>query len=171
MKKISEKVKYWFLFLILSIFSGFAPGASADENEINNVKTPIRLNVDMISGLNIEPFPWNDETRLAKWSQLFTGEELSVSVFESTPLNAKEGPAPSKNRVRNYPYDQFVLVLSGKAVLTDSNGFSQAFTAGDFFVVPRGFDGTWEDYGVYRELIVVMEEALRTRKLDLEQIK
>lgn len=132
---------------------------------------PIRLNKDLISGLELEATPWKDDTRLAKWSKLFTGEELSVSVFESTPRNAKGISTPSRNRVKNYPYDQIVLVLSGKCVLTDEAGNAQTFVTGDFFVVPRGFNGTWESYGVYRELIVIMEEAMRTRNLDIEKIE
>ena len=143
---------------------------AADLDGSDTVVSPLRLNTDMISGLGLEKFPWGDKSRLAKWSQLFTGEELSVSVFDSTPMSAGDHPSPSKSRVRNYPYDQFVMVLSGKSILTDEAGQSYTFVAGDFFVVPKGFSGTWEDFGVYRELIVIMEEAFRTRKLDIEKI-
>lgn len=144
--------------------------AGADLEEPDTVVSPLRLSPDMISGLGLEISTWGDESRIARWSQLFTGEELSVSVFDSTPMNAKDHPSPSKSRIREYPYDQFVLVLSGKSILTDEAGQSFTFVAGDFFVVPKGFSGTWEDFGVYRELIVIMEEAFRTRSLNIQKI-
>lgn len=155
---------------LLSVLILISCNALADEKNSTAVKSPIRLDTDMISGIGLEPVPWDDKTRLSKWSHLFTGKELSVSVFESTP---KELGAigHSKNRVRNYPYDQFVLVLSGKSVLTDEAGNAQTFKAGDLFVVPRGFTGTWEEFGVYRELIVIQEEAVRTRKLEIEKVE
>ena len=64
-----------------------------------------------------------------------------------------------------------MLVLSGKSVLTDEAGKAQTFSAGDLFVVPRGFTGVWEEFGVYRELIVIQEEAVRTRKLEIEKVE
>jgi uncharacterized cupin superfamily protein len=158
------RTKVLFVLILISC------NALADEKNSTAVKSPLRLDTDMISGIGLETVPWDDKTRLSKWSHLFTGKELSVSVFESTPK--KLGAiGHSKNRVRNYPYDQFALVLSGKSVLTDEAGNAQTFNAGDLFVVPRGFTGTWEEFGVYRELIVVQEEAMRTRQLEIEQVE
>ena len=171
MKFESHNKHRWFKALILSIFVLSSHSIVANEDGASTVISPIRLNKDMISGLGLETAPWDDESRLAKWSHLFTGKELSVSVFESTPKKVGGGTGHSKNRVRNYPYDQFVLVLSGKSVLTDEAGNSQTFVSGDFFVVHRGFSGTWEEYGVYRELIVIQEEAVRTRKLEIERVE
>ncbi len=156
--------------IVFSILTLISYNAFADEKSSTAVKSPLRLNADMISGIGLEAVPWDDKSRLSKWSHLFTGKELSVSVFESTPKELGT-TGHSKNRVRNYPYDQFVLVLSGKSVLTDEAGIAQTFNAGDLFVVPRGFSGTWEEFGVYRELIVIQEEAVRTRKLDIEKVE
>lgn len=156
--------------IVLSVLILISYNALADEKSSTAVKSPLRLDTDMISGIGLESVPWEDKTRLSKWSHLFTGKELSVSVFESTPKELG-ATGHSKNRVRNYPYDQFVLVLSGKSVLTDEAGIAQTFNAGDLFVVPRGFSGTWEEFGVYRELIVIQEEAVRTRKLEIEKVE
>ncbi|MBT7950079.1 MAG: DUF861 domain-containing protein [Gammaproteobacteria bacterium] len=160
----------WLIATIFSVLTLVSFNAVGDEKSSTDVVSPLRLDTDMISGIGLETVPWDDKTRLSKWSHLFTGKELSVSVFESTP---KELGAigHSKNRVRNYPYDQFVLVLSGKSVLTDETGNAQTFKAGDLFVVPRGFTGVWEEFGVYRELIVIQEEAVRTRKLEIEKVE
>ena len=166
----SEIQRYVIKILVLLIPLTAVSNSYADEQSTKEVISPIRINTDMVSGLGLKVAPWDDATRLAKWSFLFTGEELSVSIFESTPKKTGE-VGHVKNRVRNYPYDQFVVVLSGKSVLTDAAGNAQSFTAGDYFVVPRGFDGTWEDFGVYRELIVILEEAVRTRKLEIERVE
>ncbi len=162
---IMQISKSIFFLLTLAITSNsFADGKSSD------VVSPLRLNADMISGIGIEKAPWDDDARLAKWSHLFTGKELSVSVFESTPKKLGD-IGHTKNRVQDYPYDQFVVVLSGKSILTDAAGNAQTFTAGDYFVVPRGFSGTWEEFGIYRELIVILEEAVRTRELKIEPVE
>ena len=129
-------------------------------------KTPVRLSREAVTGIGLEKVSWPDEQRTARWSFLFKGEELSVSVFESTPVNPA-GEGVTRNRVANYPYDQFVLVLSGKSVLISDSGSAQTFVAGDYFVVPKGFTGIWEEHGVYRELIVIEEEAVRTRPLEV----
>ncbi len=168
MKFKVQNQQVWLISIIFSLMTLNSYQVFAEEKSNPTVKSPLRLDADKLSGLGIETVPWEDESRLAKWSHLFTGEELSVSVFESTPLALGE-LGHSKNRTRNYPYDQFVLVLSGKSVLTDEAGFAQTFHAGDLFVVPRGFTGTWEEFGVYRELIVVEEEAMRTRRPEVEK--
>lgn len=54
-----------------------------------------------------------------------------------------------------FPFDEFVLVLSGKLILTDAGGQVHEFVAGDSLVVPKDFTGTWKMLGNYRELIAV----------------
>jgi uncharacterized cupin superfamily protein len=78
---------------------------------------------------------------------LYANDEISVSVFESTPKDPRH-PNPTVTDIRiDYPWDQFVMVLSGKAVLKDMAGRAQTFITGDVFVVPRGFQrilgGLW----------------------------
>ena len=52
-------------------------------------------------------------------------------------------------------YDEFIHVLDGSLILTDKNGHAQRFDAGEFLVMPKGFCGTWETLGNYRELVVI----------------
>jgi uncharacterized cupin superfamily protein len=56
-------------------------------------------------------------------------------------------------------FDEFVTVLSGTLILTATNGEPQEFTAGDSLVVPKGFTGTWQMLGNYRELVAIEREA------------
>ena len=157
------------LMIVMSLM--FVNQVSFAETDIgSSARSPIRVNEDAINGIGLEEFPWEDPSRTAKWSFLFRGEELSVSIFESAPVKANDHSSSSKGRVKNYPYDQFVVVLSGKSILTDEEGISQTFSQGDYFIVPKGFAGTWEEVGAYRELIVIDEEAVRTRPLEIEPV-
>jgi hypothetical protein len=171
MKPTSQRRQHWFKTLIVWTLVLASHTITANEENETAVISPIRLNKDMISGIGLEAAPWEDEARTAKWSDIFTGQELSVSVFESAAKHVDSKGKAHKGFVKSYPYDQFVLVLSGKSVLTDVKGHAQTFSAGDLFVVPKGFSGTWEEHGIYRELIVILEEAKRTRKLEIEPIQ
>jgi hypothetical protein len=62
----------------------------AGVNANNETVAPLRLDRDLISGVELEEVPWFDDSVKAKWNFLFTGKELSVSVFESTPKNDSE---------------------------------------------------------------------------------
>ena len=82
---------------------------------------------------------------------LFSGEEIVVEVWEAE--TAKLSIAEP------FPYDEFVLILSGKLVLTDSEGKRTEYVEGDSLVVPRGFTGIWEMLGDYRELVAIEKNA------------
>lgn len=43
-----------------------------------------------------------------------------------------------------YSEHEFCQILSGKVVLTPDGGRPEIYTAGDAFVIPAGFKGTWE---------------------------
>lgn len=47
-------------------------------------------------------------------------------------------------------------MLSGKLVLTEQDGTAHEFTPGQSVVLPRGYDGTWEMQGNYREIAIVI---------------
>jgi uncharacterized cupin superfamily protein len=57
----------------------------------------------------------------------------------------------------NYTEQEFVHMLSGEAILTDEQGKAERFSAGDSFVVPPGFKGTWESLGDVRKLYAIYE--------------
>jgi uncharacterized cupin superfamily protein len=83
---------------------------------------------------------------------LFQGKELRVSVFESTP-------AKTNHRKRPTDVDEFVYVLSGKLILTETNGAKHEYRPGESLVLPVGYTGTWEMQGNYRELVVEMQKG------------
>ena len=128
------------------------PGSGAEEGG-----SPVRMNPDAMAGIGLMPIP-NDgfvdilvEGELEfEIARLFSGVDMMVVVVESTP-------AKTDHRNRPLEYDEFVLVLDGKLVLTEQNGRVQEFTPGDALVVPKGYTGTWEQQGAYRELALIAQ--------------
>ena len=53
-----------------------------------------------------------------------------------------------------YPVDEFIYVLEGEVVTTDADGTRREFRAGDAFVLPRGWAGTWDMKTRFRKIIV-----------------
>ncbi len=51
---------------------------------------------------------------------------------------------------------EFCHILAGKVVLTDASGHESSFCTGDSFVIPSGFDGTWEVIEPVRKLYVIV---------------
>jgi len=120
--------------------------------------SPVRLDPDKLAGIGLTSVPGTayEDIKVAgelkfRVATLFAGEELNVSVFESTP-------AKTDHRNRPLDVDEFVYVLSGKLILTEQDGTVQEFTPGQAVVLPRGYDGTWEMQGNYREIAIVIRK-------------
>ncbi len=130
-----------------------ATHASAQEPESG--PGPVRMDPDKMAGLDLTAVGGGayedilvEGTLAFRVATLFSGEELSVSVFESTP-------ATTDHRTRPLDVDEFVLVLSGKLILTEQDGRAQEFTPGEMVVLPRGYTGQWKMEGNYRELAII----------------
>ena len=52
--------------------------------------------------------------------------------------------------------EEFCLLLEGRVTLTGVDGHRTELSAGDAFVVPGGFEGTWENHGRVRKLYAIM---------------
>lgn len=50
----------------------------------------------------------------------------------------------SKTRLIDYPFTEYVLMISGRVVIINDDGSENEFTAGDTFVMPKGFTGIWD---------------------------
>lgn len=51
---------------------------------------------------------------------------------------------------------EFCYIISGKVVLTDEDGVATTFVAGDSFIIPQGFMGTWEVVEKVEKLYVIV---------------
>lgn len=68
-----------------------------------------------------------------------------------------EGTHPAQTRVQvgvweagigelaldDFPFTEYVLMISGRVVVTELDGTVMTFSAGDTFVIPKGWTGTW----------------------------
>lgn len=70
-----------------------------------------------------------------------------AGVWESTPGTWK---------VR-YTENEFCHMTAGRVRITDSEGRRREFGPGDSFVIPAGFEGTWEVVESARKLYAVYE--------------
>ena len=145
--------KFLFIFSVALIYSSSGGVLAADSS------APVRLDTDRMAGLGLIAIPPDAYIDILEAGELnmrvaslFEGEELSVSIFESTP-------ARTNHRTRPTDVDEFVYVLSGKLILTEPGGTVHEFTPGQALVLPVGYTGTWEMQGNYRELVVVMQKG------------
>ncbi|EGI77482.1 cupin domain-containing protein [Hylemonella gracilis] len=65
---------------------------------------------------------------------------------------------PGKWRVR-YTEEEYCRMLEGVSVITDEAGHAVTVRAGDEFVVPRGFVGTWEVVETSTKRFVIYEKT------------
>ena len=81
------------------------------------------------------------------WNR-FTGEDgrLFCGIWESTPGKVK----------CDYTEWEFCHFISGKAVLTNEAGKRWTVKAGDAFIIPAGFKGTWETVEKVRKHYVIL---------------
>lgn len=59
----------------------------------------------------------------------------------------------------NYSEHEYCEILQGVSVLRDGEGNAKTVRAGDRFVIPAGFVGTWEVLEHCRKVYVIFEQA------------
>ena len=66
------------------------------------------------------------------------------------------GSTPGKWRI-DYSEHEFCYLLEGRVRLTADDGSSAEYAAGDAFVVPAGFRGSWETIETVRKHYAIFE--------------
>jgi uncharacterized cupin superfamily protein len=61
---------------------------------------------------------------------------------------------PGKSLVR-YQKDEVCVLLTGVVRLTDESGHSETYRAGETFLIPNGFKGTWETVEPARKFFAI----------------
>lgn len=46
--------------------------------------------------------------------------------------------------LENFPFTEYVLMISGSVIVTEKDGTSNTYKAGDTFVIPKGWSGIWD---------------------------
>ena len=76
-----------------------------------------------------------------------TPSEACVNLFDANNARFACGVwqcTPGIVAMKDWPYDEFCILLSGRVVITPEAGAAQEYAQGDAFVIPRGFTGTWD---------------------------
>ena len=126
-------------------------GGDADKTTAH----PLRLEPEKkpYSEMNTDLPPWPEEDILSgvsehRYKNLYSGD-IVVAIYEAKPMTL---------RIKDFSIDEFVTVVSGTLILTEEGGSPQRFDVGESVLVPKGFTGTWEMQGNFREMVVVMNE-------------
>lgn len=114
------------------------------------MKLPYLLDKEKLSGIGITKVS-SAKNRESYKDKLFGGAELSVYLQSETPQRIE---------IKNSIEDELIWVSSGTVAVTPKIGKTQTFYTGDFFILPKGFTGTWESKGhhLFRSLRVKKAE-------------
>ena len=119
----------------------------------------IRMNSDGPEGIGLE-FWGNLESEkvlegepVEKGYNYFTNStgQLTSGVWEVTPC---------KSRIDAQPADEFCYIIKGTVTITDDDGNAETFTAGQCYVVPKGFPHIWHNTETVRKIYVIFEEEV-----------
>ncbi|MEM8509444.1 MAG: cupin domain-containing protein [Bacteroidota bacterium] len=121
---------------------------SAQEPKENT--TPVSLDRSVLSGVGLEKIDIKDEPEKDFYQKrLYWGKELGVFVV---------GTETWTNTISNYPFDEFIYMYNGEAIVKPNAGAAQIFYSGDYFFAPKGYQGEWEVKGnnqIHYELSVI----------------
>ena len=73
--------------------------------------------------------------------------EACVNVFDAGNARFACGVwecTPGIVAMKDWPYDEFCILLTGRVLITPEAGAPQEYAQGDAFVIPKGFTGTWD---------------------------
>ena len=143
------------LFVVLGATLLLGVSTMAADTEL---VSPLKLDAAKIAGVELPdqeqwmiPEDIIEGTHRPRGEVLHYGDQLIIEIYE-------DGPG-----IYNFPdpfaFDEYVDIQSGKLILTGADGVKHEYIAGDKLVVPKGWSGTWEMLGNYRELIVIDREA------------
>ncbi|MBT7952137.1 MAG: DUF861 domain-containing protein [Gammaproteobacteria bacterium] len=143
-----------FTIAILMLFLTSEP-MLVEAGEVASV--PFKVDRETMSGTGLGEFaPWPDSMILKgsskhTLSEVFSGE-IVIGVYQTEAIKlAITSP---------WPFDEMILVLSGELQLQfTGEDAAKKFVTGDVVIVPKGYTGTWEMLGDYRELYVIEKQA------------
>lgn len=77
------------------------------------------------------------------------GGKFLIGTWECTPYA----------ETLSYPdTSEFCVVLSGRVALTDLSGKTEEFGAGDYYIVPKGYEGRFEVLETLRKIYVLFND-------------
>ncbi len=96
-------------------------------------------------------------------AEAFTSDdhtELDHTFFKSQDGKVYSGVwecAPCREEIDAYPVHEMMTVISGKVTLTNTDGSSDSFTAGDTFYIAKGTKCVWHIEDKLRKFYMIVE--------------
>ena len=86
--------------------------------------------------------------------------ELNHTFFQTEDGSTLSGVwecAPCREEIDAYPVHEMMTVLAGSVTLTNADGSSESFTAGDTFFIAKGTKCIWEITETLRKYYMISE--------------
>jgi hypothetical protein len=109
----------------------------------------------------LEPPEARGEEYFLAAEKLFAGNPKQTAWQQYTDAGGKFFAGAWQSEVGkwrvSYTEEEYCQILRGVSVITDDAGNAVTVRAGDRFVIPRGFNGTWEVIETTKKLYVIYE--------------
>jgi len=102
-----------------------------------SVESVLRLGVGL--GTPVIPNIGDYDESSSPWNEV---EHRAHLPRTATVAGAWEG-APGWVVIREWPYHEICVILSGRVAIESAKGDRTEFGPGEAFCVPKGFNGTW----------------------------
>lgn len=131
---------------------GFTPVTGQETPEEHSAE-PIQIDKELLSGIGLPKIKLKAHPEREFFQKrVHRGQELTVFLLSSET---------AKNTFENFPLEEFVYFMNGRADIRPSDSLGYSFYPGDYIVVPKGFKGDWTNNGGNRyhlELSVISNE-------------
>lgn len=150
------------LFILAAFLIVFMPKPSLGQNNSQPVPLkPILIDKSALSGIGLQPVQLQNEPKRKFFQKrLLRGLDLSVFIVSSESWTTE---------MNNFPIDEVVLMLNGKAKIKPKNGEEMIFMSNQFFFIPKGYTGSWQiqaGNNYHYELSVISTERAATAAPD-----
>lgn len=87
--------------------------------------------------------------------------DIAANLFTNSKENFFCGvwASTSGQWTLDYTEDEFCYLIEGQAILQDQLGNEEIINAGDAFVIPAGYQGSWETIGSAKKFYAIYEES------------
>lgn len=106
------------------------------------------------SGVAMEPSNYVDPATILE-GEAVENAHVYLSSADGKFMAGVWECTPCKEKIDGYPADEFMTVLSGSVTVTDEDGQSQTFSAGESLVMQKGWSGVWEMTGRFKKYFVL----------------
>jgi uncharacterized cupin superfamily protein len=109
------------------------------------MEPPVQIRTSSL--VKSEDFTSENHTELDQLYFATDDKEVLAGVWEC---------APCKEEIDSYPAHEMMTVISGSVTLTNKEGASDTFTAGDVFFIPKGTQCTWHITEKLRKVYMIV---------------